>query len=294
MTETKDQNSEFKEQLTESDLRMLFHEMPLKTYFKDIHGRYQLSSRIYNRLYDGNDDSVIIGKTDADILEDRELGERFLAEDLEIVKTGREKRYLQKIAANGKNCYYEIHKKPVRNEQGDVIGILGMIVNMTNLILTQMELEEISQTDSLTNAYNRSYLDRRIAEIKPEEYPLAVVMIDFNHMKIINDTLGHNQGDLAIRTLVDNMRKYADPGSEIIRIGGDEFLILCPASNEEKCQNMIARIREGENSLTIGDGMPLTASYGYNFLNEGDVFDEILKEADAMMYREKRKGRSRD
>lgn len=272
------------------DWDILIEELPVHVFIKDTEGRYVLTSRLCEVLAGGDGQESIRGKTDAEVQRDPELGRRFLQEDLEIVRTGREFRYMQEITQDGEPFFYEIHRKPLRRRNGEIFGILGAVTDMTDLIRTRREMEYMSQTDYMTGVYNRAFLDRRKAAIRDSEYPMAVIVTDVDDLKKINDTYGHDRGDAVILAHVENLRRHLDLEDEIVRFGGDEFLIFCPRTDEAEAEQLIRRMQSTEKEYRDGT-VWLSASYGCSVIRDGgSSADEAIKHADMMMYRQKQAG----
>ena len=137
--------------------------------------------------------------------------------------------------------------------------------------------------DVLTGAYNR-----RCFYSDSEKYGnsvRAVVSIDLNNLKQLNDSLGHAKGDEALCTLVNTVNKVLPGGCSLYRTGGDEFMIMCVGSaGEDKINKMIAQIRSGMSEAELSCAIGVAwADSGYN------DFDEMCSRADAEMYRDKQR-----
>ena len=161
------------------------------------------------------------------------------------------------------------------------------------------ELAELAERDSLTGLGNRDHLDRRFSELLPEALretrPLSVAMIDIDHFKQINDTHGHPAGDLVLVQLAVVLRQHLRPPDVIVRLGGEEFVVVFPDTPASRAVEICAGLRA---RLTGVDwrGLPgharVTVSIG---VSEAAPYDavELLRRADAAMYTAKRLGRDR-
>ncbi|MCR4776407.1 MAG: GGDEF domain-containing protein [Saccharofermentans sp.] len=110
----------------------------------------------------------------------------------------------------------------------------------------------------------------------------ALVSIDMNGLKIINDTEGHTAGDKAISTISDCFLRAAKRRQPVYRVGGDEFVIVCRKISEDEVLGLTKRIHE------YVDSTPYSCSVGYSFSDDGKkTVDELLSESDAKMYAEK-------
>lgn len=112
-------------------------------------------------------------------------------------------------------------------------------------------------------------------------------MADCNRLKHINDTFGHSRGDDFLISTVDNIRQILDGQGEIIRLGGDEFLILIPECDEKQCLKHIQRLQESERTVYVHN-IPLSTAYGYSIMNSSaDTLETAVHLADQCMYRAK-------
>lgn len=166
-------------------------------------------------------------------------------------------------------------------------------------------LEQESITDPLTGIFNRRHLDRRLQEevLRCQRYNLrlAVLLVDIDHFKKVNDTWGHQIGDLVLkhvsRIFVDVLRQT----DMVARFGGEEFVILLPHTPEPESFALAERLRktvEKSPLLFVAEGtqaeIPITISIGSAcLLSENDSAFDLLERADKAMYRAKKEGRNR-
>ncbi|WP_297426829.1 sensor domain-containing diguanylate cyclase [Clostridium sp.] len=162
------------------------------------------------------------------------------------------------------------------------------------------ELEKINQRDSLLGIYNRKYFYERIEknEINKENDKFAIVMIDIDDFKKINDTYGHQFGDKILINTANIVRNGIDEDDILARYGGEEFILYIPNfESEESVYNKIEAIRKTlENSKVSfnGEQKSVTASFGISFfpLNGTDLND-LINKADELLYRAKKSGKNR-
>lgn len=161
------------------------------------------------------------------------------------------------------------------------------------------QLEKLANTDELTNLLNRREIMRILtAEIeRAERYnaPLSLLMLDLDHFKRINDTYGHQTGDDILITCAEQLRLASRSIDIIGRIGGEEFLIILPGTNQTEAKNMAERSRQAiESSRTVVADIALscTVSIGVVQWSVGTTLQQLVKQADDMLYKAKSNGRN--
>lgn len=160
----------------------------------------------------------------------------------------------------------------------------------------------LAVTDELTGLYNRRYFDRHLhlmlERAQQQERDLAVMLIDLDFFKAVNDTHGHDIGDAVLREFSARLRRNIRGVDLACRFGGEEFVVLMPDTDFRQAQMVAERVRSAvaERSFELGAGRPLpvTVSVGVA-LNESDADtpEMLLKRADVALYRAKREGRNR-
>jgi len=156
-------------------------------------------------------------------------------------------------------------------------------------------LEVKSTTDDLTGIYNRRYvlnmLGKMIKEAKSCGRVLSVVLIDVDNFKKINDAFGHFYGDKVLKKVCAMIRNSLREGDVIGRLGGDEFLIILPDTNQEQAAMIVERIRERVAQLKWEKDLTVTISGGVCQFNHEKIID-LLRAADTYLYQAKERGRN--
>jgi diguanylate cyclase (GGDEF)-like protein/PAS domain S-box-containing protein len=163
---------------------------------------------------------------------------------------------------------------------------------------TEEKIKHLSFHDSLTGLYNRAYFEEELERYNfPRYYPLSIVMLDVNGLKVINDTFGHSEGDRLLQHLSQVLTSVSRQGDILARIGGDEFAILLPSTTSEEAHNFCERIKKACQQDKI---KPIylrpNISLGHT-TQEGEYKDinSLLKKADRNMYQDKLfNGKSRE
>lgn len=169
--------------------------------------------------------------------------------------------------------------------------------NYRSLQLAQQRLEQQSIQDSLTGVLNRKGLEDVCARLFPAEgdHGGALLLIDLDHFKEINDKHGHDCGDRVLKNVAHLLRLNTREGDVLARWGGEEFVLLCSGMPLPRAKSLAAKICT-LMALTVVDddlGLIVTASVGVAMVNSGDTFEEVFKRADIALYQAKSTGRNR-
>lgn len=166
---------------------------------------------------------------------------------------------------------------------------------------TNLLLECMSVTDTLTGLRNRRYLYDRLEQewTTPdfEQSPLSCMMMDVDHFKKINDSYGHDVGDTVLKQVADILKHSIRNNDIISRHGGEEFVVICPNTNQQQTRELAEQIRACVETETVGliprHDQPITVSIGVVSRNK-DITnpDKLLKLADEAMYSAKHDGRN--
>ena len=132
---------------------------PANVFFKDTSCRYRAVSEVCS-LISGEEGYEIIGKTDVEVWQDEEVGRRYYEDDLRIIATGEASKWVDEFAGPDGTLYFEISKKPAYLD-GELIGVVGIVTDVTEQKRLQAELKRLTETDQLTGLYNRNYLEMR-------------------------------------------------------------------------------------------------------------------------------------
>ncbi len=162
------------------------------------------------------------------------------------------------------------------------------------------QVQHLSITDPLTGLYNRRKffedLEREVARIIRYESPLALIMLDIDHFKAVNDRFGHQMGDEVLKEVAEILRENTRKTDVVARYGGEEFILLLTETPLEGATLVASRIREAiEKVAVLGADIEIkfTASLGVGVFQEGDTTDTFVAHADAALYRAKDNGRNR-
>jgi two-component system cell cycle response regulator len=170
----------------------------------------------------------------------------------------------------------------------------------TELVEAREALREQATHDPLTSIWNRrailEALGRELARAEREGAPLAAMMADLDHFKLVNDRHGHLTGDAVLEEVARRMSGCLRPYDYVGRYGGEEFLIVLPGLSSENASQLAERIRLAVSAEPIAAGefpVRVTVSLGATTATRGSTPEEVIRLADAALYRAKELGRNR-
>lgn len=262
---------------------------PVNLFFKDTECKYRFVTRHCNMVY-GDDDSIL-GKTDPEVQVYPEFGKLYYEDDLKILRTGEGSHYVNEIPTPEGTRWFEIRKNPVIVD-GKVVGIVGLVDEITARVKMEKEMEELSYRDTLTGLYNRNYFDRKGQEfLSKAAFPVTAIMSDCNYLKRVNDTYGHDYGDLMLKRVARILRENLAEENIVIRVGGDEFLMLCQNCTAPQAAVLIHQL-ENRLAAESDDRLPLSVAFGsYTLAGTSTSLQAAYHEADHIMYQNKHRDR---
>ena len=158
------------------------------------------------------------------------------------------------------------------------------------------ELTRIATVDAVTGLFNRRYFERQVeAEVqraRRQGQALALLMIDIDDFKRINDTWGHLEGDRALREVADLLRSGVRIFDVCARYGGEEFVIVMPGASAEVAMHVAERIRRQVEQHSLHDPMPITISIGIGMLRPHDAIEDLIATADRALISAKAAGKN--
>lgn len=184
----------------------------------------------------------------------------------------------------GKSIWCLVDITPIKFE-GEECMLVGL-ADITEQKRIQEELQYLSMHDALTGVYNRTYFEAELKRLqKGRQYPVSIIMLDTDNLKLVNDTYGHAQGDKLLQTVAALIREVLRAEEVFARIGGDEFAILLPHSNAEATQLVVSRIKDQLDQGNSQNGNDhIKVSIGLGTADVKDDLIEAFKRADADMY----------
>ena len=235
-------------------------------------------------------------------LTDEETARQLLQVCDEVHRTGKPSSgiEIEVMKKDGTMTVVEMSVSLILDAKGHEVGFRNLIRDVTERKRSEETIRRLAYHDPLTGLPNRllftDRLNMAITRAKRNRQYLAVMMLDLDYFKEINDTLGHHMGDRLLHAVGSRLTELLRKGDTIARMGGDEFLILLPEiTNVEVTTTIAQKIVESFQSFFVIDNRELhiTTSIGIAiYPNASDDVENLIKHADIAMYRAKGSGRN--
>jgi diguanylate cyclase (GGDEF)-like protein/PAS domain S-box-containing protein len=204
------------------------------------------------------------------------------------------------VPTTGRSGWVSSLYRPRRNEQGRIVGVIGLVRDITGRKAAEQQIEFQAYHDSVTGLANRrlfqEHLSLALALAQRRSTPVAVLFLDLDHFKVINDSLGHSIGDELLREVAQRLKAAVREGDTVARAGGDEFTIVLQDLSRHDAATVVARkvLQAVAEPIVIGEHrLYITTSIGIAFFpSDGEDAEALLKSADTAMYRAKSNGRN--
>ena len=302
ITERKQAEDELKE--AHERFRSAFENAPIGIATVDLTGRILRANSAYGRIV-GSPPTQLCGVNVHDLThpQDRESSKvdmaRFVSEISDASGTYQtEKRYLH---ADGHEVWVSVNDSCVRDDEGTPLYLIEQIEDVTERRGLRERLAYAAIHDPLTALPNRVlFMDRLEVALSRADRcgrRSAVIFLDLDRFKLVNDSMGHAAGDELLQVVAERLRATVRPSDTVARFGGDEFVVLCEEIADEGRGFEIAERLAGALSepIDLAEGeIFVTVSQGLAFSNPGyDSASGLVRDADAAMYIAKERGRAR-
>lgn len=283
-----------------SMLEQIIDTTPILINATDRNGKFLFLNSYQAALFGRNPDALV-GKSISEIM-DPDLVEREVRRNGVILETGLSiPNYEEKFVSEGIELIFHCNKSPLLNKDNQTIGILTTGLDITARKFAEEHRTHLALHDMLTGLPNRTLLSERmrtaIEDCETTGRGAALLLLDLDRFKVINDTRGHQTGDMLLRQVAERISGSLDADGFAARIGGDEFAIILKNLDDQNdvariCSKLLTRI--GEPYSIGGVEQLIGASIGVALIPEdGTSADELLRLADLAMYEAKSSGRNR-
>ncbi len=271
-------------------------------FFKDLEGRFVLvSDGFLETVANGRRREEVIGKTDFDLFREPHPSAA-LADEQRIIRTGEPMiRRVERLTYHDRpEAWVSVTKMPLRDDEGRIVGTFGIARDITEQQEVKERLAHQALHDPMTGLANRTalmdHLERRLSALERQPGHVALLFIDLDDFKDINDSCGHQVGDEVITEVSRRLVTIARRNDTVARMGGDEFVLLFQARHGDDLKRVAERVVRTVSA-------PLKTRYRY--LNLGCSVggalssdsstepSDLLRQADLAMYAAKRSGGSR-
>lgn len=280
------------------NVERVIHAAPIGICVTDAQGRFERVNPAYCEFYGYREEELIgqpfttvVPEANRPILQD--LHDRFIAgeDDEELAqewevqgKDGRARNILARAARI--------------IETDGAVKKVTFVVDITERKAMEARLEFLARHDELTGLFNRraglALLDEEILRSQRYGTPLCLATCDLDHFKRINDRHGHGVGDAVLREVADLMKQVLRQHDHVIRLGGEEFLILLPGVDQAAAHRALERLGQRLAMTPLTDArLQVTFSAGLAQLQEHEAADALMERADRALYAAKHEGRNR-
>jgi len=277
---TEEQREAAERAAAEERLSLAFDHAPIGMALTDTSGRFVRVNPVLSEM---------TGFTEEELLA-RSFAEITHPDD--ATTTRLERRF---IRADGRELWVELHRSTVFDPDGTPLGFLGQILDVTSRRQLEDRLRHLADHDSLTGLYNRrrfeEELERHMAHGRRYGQEGALLILDLDGFKAVNDRYGHRAGDRVLASVAGVLRNRLRETDIIARFGGDEFAVLLPHAGRADAGNVAETLATAIATEVTVPGGELTASVGFSVFDESTLSpDDVLSAADDAMYEEKGPG----
>jgi len=271
-----------------------------RVFFKDLDSRFLLVSRSFCEMHGMSSAEQVLGKSDFDFFSSEHATQAY-EDEQQIIRTGQP--VLAKVERetfhDRPDAWVSTTKLPLRDENGRIMGTFGISRDVTAQVVAEQALAYQALHDSVTGLPNRVALMDRLSQallaLDRTRGRLALLFIDLDNFKRINDSRGHDAGDRVLMEVARRLTKISRRGDTVARLGGDEFVLLCNGLRlEDDVRYIASRVVRviGKKYVEGGEDLTITGSIGVVFTSDplADP-NELLQQADIAMYEAKGDGK---
>ena len=237
----------------------------------------------------------VLGRTDPDLWPPDEAA-NLVEIKSRVMQNGSGEFQEVRLTTAGETYFYDLTVEPLRDAAGAVIGVTCAASDVTERKRMEESLHAMTMVDELTGVYNRrgfmTLAGQQLKLARRSKSSVILVYVDLDNLKRVNDSLGHQEGDLLLTRAATVLRRSFREADVLARIGGDEFAVLAVEATLKSIQTPLRRLRsnlDADNAL-VDDAHRLVLTTGVACYDPGDprTLEKLLSEADSDMYGRKR------
>lgn len=199
------------------------------------------------------------------------------------------------IQPNGQLKWIEVIRTPIFNEHRQLIKMHAVITDITDRKRSEEKIHYMAYYDELTGLPNRRLFYECLQQKMAENKKVALLFIDLDRFKTVNDTLGHHVGNILLKMVAEQLQESVQGIGTVCRMGGDEFTVILPCKTTRESEQMAQKIIQTLSNPIMVEGVELfiTPSIGISlYPDHGETDEELLKKADIAMYYTKENGKN--
>lgn len=281
--------------VSEQRFKSLFKHNPDMVFWIDVNGRF-LGANAVAETTIGYEERELLQKSYRDVMANGEV-EQVIKQFKQTIK-GEPQTFESRIMNSEKDVLeVNVTVMPITVEQ-NIVGVYAVVKDITERKKTDEMVQYLAYHDTLTGLANRRLFYNQLSEAfsaaKQHDHIVGLMFLDLDRFKFINDTLGHDIGDLLLVAVARRLEGCISSMDTISRLGGDEFTFILPNSTREKTAKVAKKISEVLSQVFIIEGQEvyITASIGISiYPSDGENIETLIKHADTAMYAAKDSGK---
>ena len=269
-------------------------------YMKDTQGRYLFANRLLRKRFAAPMEEIV--GYDDDKFYDADTAANMRKDDLRVLEKGETLKFEEtnlNLLTGDMDVFLTV-KIPLCREDGSIHALCGISTDITERKEIEEHMRHMAQYDELTHLPNRALFNDRlrqaIAAAQRNKSRMALMFIDLDRFKPVNDTYGHGVGDLLLKDVATRIQSCLRESDTAARLGGDEFVVLLPAIESQKDASRVGEkilLALNQPFLLAGHTLEISGSIGIAvFPEHGKVEKLLVKSADIAMYHAKKNGRN--
>jgi diguanylate cyclase (GGDEF)-like protein/PAS domain S-box-containing protein len=268
-------------------LRTITDNLPVLIAYVDSNEVVRFSNLTYKTWFN-RDPAQALGRPLAEVMGPDMYASR--QEHIRNVLAGRLTEFQAVLDLPDGPRHHQVTYLPDTTADGRVAGFFGLTMDITALKRIEAQLEQLARHDMLTGLPNRRHFEERLSEflVQREQGPFALMFLDIDHFKAINDAYGHATGDAALKHFSECLKASVRATDTIARLAGDEFVVLLPGLQKKADAEIVARkiIQNTRDRFTVNGGtLTMTVSIGIAYVREAALTsDALFASADEALY----------